>query len=438
MSADSQASLHASSLPPSNVSSHPKRGWVRWSICGLLFFATTVNYMDRQVIAILKPVLEKEMHWSESDYGWIVFWFQFAYAVMMPIVGRIIDSVGTRAGYALGVILWSLASMSHSLAHSWRQFAIARFALGLGESFNFPAAIKTVADWFPQQERSLATGIFNSGSNLGAILAPLLVPVVAQRLGWRSAFLATGALDLIWLAAWLAYYRSPQEHRRIQAPELQFIEAGRSQEVSTRIPYSRLLTKRAAWAFAAGKFLTDPVWWFYLFWLPGFLHSAYGLNLTQLGPPLIAVYVSADAGSVAGGWLSKRLAAVGWSMNRARKGALLICALGTAPMMAMPAVRSLWPAVALISLAAAAHQGWSANLFTVVSDTMPRRAVASVVGFGGFAGAVGGMLAARGVGYWLDVSHKAYVPLFMVAGGAYLTALLVIQLLAPDLKPEEI
>ena len=411
---------------------------MRWSICGLLFFATTVNYMDRQVIAILKPVLEKEMHWSESNYGSIVSWFQFAYAVMMPIAGRIIDALGTRAGYALGVIVWSLASMSHSFAHSWRQFAVARFALGVGESANFPAAIKTVADWFPQQERSLATGIFNSGSNMGAILAPLLVPLVAGLLGWRAAFLATGGLDLIWLALWLAYYRSPQEHRLVHAPELQYIEAGRSHEASVRIPYSRLLTKRAAWAFAAGKFLTDPVWWFYLFWLPGFLHSAYGLNLTQLGPPLIAVYVSADAGSVAGGWLSTRLAALGWSMNKARKGALLVCALGTTPMIAMPAVRSLWPAVALISLAAAAHQGWSANLFTVVSDTLPRRAVASVVGFGGFAGAAGGMLAARMVGYWLDLSHQAYVPLFMVAGGAYLTALLAIQMLAPELKPEEV
>jgi MFS transporter, ACS family, hexuronate transporter len=411
---------------------------VRWSICGLLFFATTVNYMDRQVIAILKPVLEKEMHWSESDYGWIVFWFQFAYAVMMPFVGRIIDSLGTRAGYALGVIVWSLASMSHALAHSWRQFAAARFALGVGESANFPAAIKTVADWFPQQERSLATGIFNSGANLGAVLAPLLVPLIAVRLGWRAAFLATGGLDLIWLAVWLAYYRSPREHPRIQAPELAYIEAGRATEPSARIPYSRLLAKRSAWAFAAGKFLTDPVWWFYLFWLPGFLHSTYGLNLTQLGPPLIAVYVSADAGSVIGGWLSTRLASVGWSMNKARKGALLLCALGTVPMIAMSAVRSLWPAVALISLAAASHQGWSANLYTVVSDTLPRRAVASVVGFGGFAGAAGGMLAARMVGYWLDLSHKAYLPLFMVAGGAYLTALLVIQLLAPDLKPEEI
>ena len=416
-----------------------RRGWVRWSICGLLFFATTVNYMDRQVIAILKPVLSREMHWTESDYGWIVSGFQLAYAVMMPIAGRIIDWLGTRAGYALAVVFWSLASMSHALAHSWRQFAVARFCLGIGESANFPAAIKTVADWFPQSERSLATGIFNSGANVGAVLAPLLVPVIAQRLGWRYAFIATGSLDLVWLAVWLLYYQTPQKHRLVSASELMYIESGRpTTETAQHIPYSRLFTKRSALAFAAGKFMTDPVWWFYLFWLPGFLNSTYGLNLTELGPPLIAVYVSADAGSVLGGWVSTLFSRLGWSMNRARKGALLLCALATAPMMAMPAVRSMWPAVALISLAAAAHQGWSANLYTIVSDTFPRRAVATVVGFGGFAGAIGGMLVARGVGWWLDFSHGAYIPLFVVAGVAYLAALLVVHAMAPDLRPEEV
>ncbi len=412
---------------------------LRWYICGLLFFATTVNYIDRQVIGILKPVFERELGWNEADFGWVVFAFQLAYAVMMPIAGRVIDWLGTRIGYALAVVVWSLASMSHALARNAWQFAAARFALGIGEAANFPAAIKTVADWFPSKERALATGIFNSGSNIGAIVAPLMVPFVAAHFGWRSTFLVTGSLDFVWLAAWLWLFRRPSEHKRLSLPERQLIESGAAAEPARRIPYLRLLAERPAWAFLTGKFLTDPVWWFYLFWLPGFLNRKYGLDLTQLGPPLIAVYVAADVGSIGGGWLSSKLLSIGWSVNRARKTAMLVCALAVLPVTTiMFTGKSLWLTVALIGLAAAAHQGWSANLYTLVPDSFPRSAVGSVIGLGGCGGAIGGLLVAPAIGYWLDFSHESYGPLFFIAGSMYLVALAIIQLLVPQLRQIEI
>jgi ACS family hexuronate transporter-like MFS transporter len=408
---------------------------LRWYICGLLFFATTVNYIDRQVLGMLKPVLERELNWKESEYGWIVFAFQCAYAVMMPIAGRIIDWLGTRIGYALAVLVWSLASMSHSLARNAMQFALARFALGIGEAANFPAAIKTVADWFPQRERALATGIFNSGTNVGAIVAPLMVPFLAVRFGWRSAFLVAGSLDLIWIVAWLAMFRRPREHQRLSASELALIESDRENETQQRVPYTRLLTKRAAWAFLVGKFMTDPVWWFYLYWLPGFLNATYQLDLSHLGPPLVVIYVAADVGSIGGGWLSSRLLSRQWSVTAARKTAMLVCAAAVLPVAAIMFVgHNLWLVVALVGLAAAAHQGWSANLFTLPSDTFPRAMVGSVVGLGGLGGAVGGMLVSPVIGYWLDFSHGAYGPLFFVAGSMYLVALGIIHLLVPRLE----
>ncbi|MDQ6708497.1 MAG: MFS transporter [Acidobacteriota bacterium] len=408
---------------------------LRWYICALLFFATTVNYIDRQVLGILKPTLERELGWRESDFGWIVFAFQCAYAIMMPLAGRIIDWLGTRIGYALAVVVWSIASMSHSLASTSWQFAAARFGLGIGEAANFPAAIKTVADWFPKSERALATGIFNSGSNVGAIVAPLMVPLIAAHFGWRSTFLVTGGLDLIWVALWLGFFRSPREHRLLAPRELELIESDREDVQPRKIRYSMLLRTRAAWAFLIGKFLTDPVWWFYLYWLPGFLHRNYGLDLTQLGPPLIAIYVSADVGSVGGGWLSSILLKRGWSVTAARKTAMLVCAIAVLPVIGIVySGGNLWLAVALISMAAAAHQGWSANLFTLASDVFPRSAVGSVVGLGGLGGAIGGMLVAPSVGYWLEFSHSAYGPLFFVAGSMYLLALGIIHLLLPKLE----
>ena len=305
---------------------------LRWYICGLLFFATTINYIDRQVLGLLKPVLEKDLGWREADYGWIVFAFQFAYALMMPFAGRLIDKLGTRLGYLLAVVVWSIAAMAHSLARDALQFGLARFALGFGESANFPAAIKTVADWFPQGERALATGIFNSGANIGAVVAPLVVPYLAVHYGWRSAFIFTGAVGFVWVLLWLWLYHKPKEHPRLSAEELTLIQAGdKACETAQRIPYSQLLTSRAAWAFCAGKFLTDPVWWFYLFWLPGFLNRSYGIDLSNLGLPLVVVYQASTIGSIGGGWISSALLNRGWKLNAARKTAMLICALAVTP-----------------------------------------------------------------------------------------------------------
>jgi ACS family hexuronate transporter-like MFS transporter len=312
-------------------------------------------------------------------------------------------------------------------------FGIARFALGMTEAANFPGAVRTVADWFPQRERSLATGIFNSGSNVGLVLAAG-APFVALSLGWQVAFLLTGLLGLLWLIPWLIWYRRPEEHPRLKQSELAYIVAERPHETARRIPYRELLAHRGSWAFMAGKFMTDPVWWFFIFWIPSFLHSRFDVNLTAMGPPLLVIYLMADVGSIGGGWLFKLFRARAWSANSARKTALLICAVLALPVMGILFVDSLWPAVTLIAVAAAAHQGWSANLFTLVSDTTPRPAVASVVGMGGLAGAVGGMLIAPLVGYWLDFSDRNYIPLFLIGATAYLSALLIIHLLVPRLQ----
>ena len=397
--------------PAPQLTARQTTGRARWIVCGLLFYATTVNYVDRQILGILKPVLQNEMHWSEADFGWIVSAFQLAYAVMMPLAGRFIDRLGTRAGYALAVAVWSLASISHALASNLWQFIAARFALGLGEASNFPAAIKTVAEWFPKHERSFATGLFNSGSNLGAIIAPLMVPILASRFGWRASFLFTGVLDVSWIIAWLLYYRSPLQHET---------------EQGDHVPWSSLLQHRAAWAFIVGKTMTDPAWWFYLFWVPGFLNRTYRLDLTHLGAPLIAIYVAADVGSIAAGWLPAKLVHHGWTVTKARRTTMLICAIAVTPVAFVMFAKSMWVAVALIGIAAAAHQGWSANLFTVVSDNFSESVVGSVVGLGGFAGAIAGMIAAVQIGYWLDFSSGFYGPLFVVAGTAYLVALGVI------------
>jgi MFS transporter, ACS family, hexuronate transporter len=411
---------------------------LRWYICGLLFFATTVNYVDRQVLGILKPMLERDLKWSEADFGWIVFAFQGAYAIMMPVVGRIIDWLGTRAGYALAVVVWSVASMSHALAHGFLGFAAARFGLGIGEAGNFPAAIKTVAEWFPQRERALATGIFNSGSNVGAVLAPLLVPVVALHFGWRACFLVTGGLDLVWLVFWLSFYRGPREHPLLSRQELALLEQDHADEpVKQRVHYRDPHARRALAAFVIGKFLTDPVWWFYLYWLPGFLALKFGLSLTKLGPPLIVVYVAADVGSVFGGWLPGRFLGMGWTVAKARQTAMLVFALSVLCIIPVQYTGgNLWLTVGLISMATASHQGWSANIFTLASDVFPQSTVASVVGLGGMGGAIGGMLVSLAVGYWLDFSHEAYGPLFVAAGLAYLVALAIIHVLLPTVQPQ--
>ncbi len=408
----------------------------RWTVCALLFFATTINYIDRQVIGILKPTLSAEIGWSETDYADIVFWFQAAYAIGLVSVGSLIDRIGVRWGYALAVGFWSLAGMAHAAAGSVAGFAAARFALGLGEAGNFPAAIRATADWFPRKERALATGLFNSGSNIGAIVTPIMVPIIVLSLGWQAAFLITGALGFVWLAVWLSVYRQPEAHPGVNAAELTHIQSDPA-EPTTRIPWSHLLRHRQTWAFAVGKFLTDPLGWFFLFWLPDFFGKNYGLDLKTFGPPLVAIYLLADVGSIGGGWLSSRLIAGGWSVNAGRKAAMLICALCVLPVSLAIYADNLLVAVGIIGLAAAAHQGWSANLFTLASDLMPRRAVASVVGLGGMAGAVGGMLMAKYAGHVLE-NTGSYTPIFLVIGSAYLIALLIIHLLVPRLEPARI
>ena len=408
-------------------------GRLRWAICALLFFATTINYIDRQVLGILAPSLQKEIGWNEVEYGYIVTAFQAAYAIGMLVAGRLLDLLGTRLGFAAAIVLWSLAAMAHALARTPLGFGMARFALGLGESGNFPAAIKTVAEWFPRRQRAFATGIFNAGSNLGAVVAPAIVPWIALTWSWQWAFVITGAIGFLWLAAWWLLYAPPESHPRLTRAEFAYIRSD-PEESATPIPWLRLVEHREAWAFALGKFMTDPIWWFYLYWIPKFLNENHGLTLSKLGPPLITIYLVADVGSIGGGWLSSHLLRRGWSVNAARKTAMLVCGLSVTPIVFASQVSSLWLAVALISLAAAAHQGFSANLFTLASDTFPRRAVGSVVGLGGMCGAVGGMLVATAAGWLLQLTGS-YHALFVLAGGAYLAALLVIHLLTPRLLP---
>ena len=425
-----------STLPTLNspVSAHIKN--FRWVICTLLLFGVTKNYMDRQVLGVLKTTLQHDLGWSEIDYSHLVFAFQAAYAMGMVIVGPIIDRLGTRLGYALSMIFWSAASIAHAAGNSFLSFAVLRSALGLGESGVFPASIKTVAEWFPQKERALATGIFNAGSNVGAILTPFIVPWVTIHYGWRMAFVATGSLGFVWLAFWLAIYRRPEEHPRLSKAELDYIVSDRP-KAAPKIKWLKLVSYRQTWAFIVGKFTTDPIWWFLLFWIPDFLQRVHGLKLMQLGLPIMVIYVMADVGSIGGGWLSSAMIHRGKSVNASRKTAMFICAVSVVPIIFAYRVESLWGAVFLIGLAAAAHQGFSANLFSLSSDIFPAQAVGSVVGIGGMAGAIGGMLMALIVGYVLQWTRSYKTP-FLIAGLAYVAALAMIHALAPQLEPADI
>jgi MFS transporter, ACS family, hexuronate transporter len=412
------------------------RGRYRWTICSLLFVATTINYIDRQVLGILAPDLQKAIGWSEVEYGYIVVAFQAAYAFGLPLFGRFIDRYGTKLGYTISIFGWSIAAMAHALASSALSFGIARALLGVSEAGNFPASIKTTAEWFPKKERALATGIFNSGANIGAVVAPATVPWLAEHWGWGGAFIATGAIGFFWIIAWLFLYERPEASKRIGEGELAYIQSDREESTTEKIPMGVLLSHRATWAFILGKFLTDPIWWFYLYWLPKFLNTQYGLTLTNLGLPLIAIYTMTTVGSIGGGWASSRLIAGGWAVNNSRKLVMLVCALLVVPIIFMSGSSNLWAAVFFIGLAAAAHQGWSANIFTLVSDIFPKKAVGSVVGLGGMAGSVGGMIFSMTAGYLLQWTGS-YMTLFYIAGSAYLTALVVIQLLVPRIKPIE-
>jgi len=407
-------------------------GYFRWVIVALIFMATTINYIDRQVIGILAPTLQKEIGWSEIEYGYIVTAFTAAYALGLPLMGKMIDMIGTRLGYAFALIGWSLAAIGHALARSVAGFGLARFSLGIFEAGNFPAAIKTVAEWFPKKERALATGIFNAGSNVGAVVAPLVVPWITLTWGWQEAFIITGSVGLLWLIFWFWLYEKPEKNKRLSTAELKFIQTD-PPDPPVKIPWRQLLRYRGTWAFALGKLLTDPAWWFYLYWIPSFLYSNYGITLNEIGVPLIIIYVMADVGSIGGGWLSSFFLKHGWSLNKARKVAMLICAVCVTPIVFASQAANVWIAVALLSLATASHQGWSANLFTSVSDMFPRKAVGSVVGLGGMAGAIGGMLIATAAGFILEFTGS-YLILFIIAGSLYLVALLVINLLVPEIN----
>lgn len=408
----------------------------RWIICAILFFATTINYVDRQIIGLLKPVLQTQIGWNEIDYSNIIFAFQLAYAVGLLVAGRIMDRLGTRNGFSLSVLFWSVAAMAHALAHSVMGFGAARLALGLSESGNYPACIKAVAEWFPRKERALATGIFNSGANIGALVTPLFVPWITRNYGWQAAFIWTGAIGFVWLAVWLIVYRAPENHPQVSKAELEYIRSD-PPEPSARIPWLQLLPHRQTWAFAIGKFMTDPIWWLYLFWVPDFLFKNHGITLLNVGLPLFVIYQMATIGSIAGGWLSSSMIKRGYSVNTSRKFTMLICALAVVPIVFASKVSGLWAAVMLIGLATAGHQGFSANLFTLPSDTFPRRAVGSVVGFGGMFGSVGALFIAKVTGYVLQWTGS-YLPLFIIAGSAYLIALAIIHWLTPRLEPAKV
>ena len=407
-------------------------GWMRWFVCALLFFATTTNYMDRQVLGILAPVLQKQLHWTQQGYGNMVACFTFAYGLAYLLSGRIIDRLGTRKGYALFVGIWSLSSAAHAFVSSALGFGVARFFLGIGESGNFPAALKAVAEWFPKEERALATGIFNSGSNFAALLAPIIIPIIAVRFGWRYGFIFTASMSMLWLIVWMLF-----PYNRLRPAESQIIDRDlKPVESSEKRSLWSLLSDRGTIAFASSKFLTDPVWWFYLFWGPLFLTSRFHITIAQMSLPLVVIYFASSIGSVFGGWLSGFWIKRGRSVNFSRKAAMTVFAIAVLPIIFAAQVQSLWMSVALISLAAAAHQGFSCNLFSTPSDMFRTQSVATVVGIGGTAGALGGTLFAEVAGYVLKRTHH-YSLLFTVCGFMYLLAVLLFQVLVPQLKHQD-
>ncbi|MBF9236450.1 MFS transporter [Hymenobacter sp. BT683] len=425
-------------------------GKYRWTICSLVFFATTVNYLDRAVISLLKPYLETEFKWNSGDYANIEIAFKLAYSLGMLGVGRIIDKLGTKIGYALSTFLWSLAAIGHAFVSSTLGFSVARAFLGVTEAGNFPAAIKTIAEWFPQRERALATGIFNSGSNVGAIIAPLTVPLIAETIGWKWAFVITGALGFVWLLLWFVFYEIPARQVRLSKAEFDYIHSDVDDLAAVavgsepRVSWFKLLTYRQTWSFVLGKFITDPVWWFYLFWLPDFLNKQYGLKGTQVAFPVAAVYILSSIGSVGGGYIPLRFMRGGMPAFRARKLSMLVIALCVFPIVFAQYLGQLnmWLAVLVIGIAAAAHQAWSANIFTTVSDMFPKRAVASVTGIGGMAGGLGGILLTalvqkRMFVYYESINQldKAYFIMFLICGGAYLLAWVLMHFLAANMKP---
>ena len=415
----------------------------RWIVVALLFFATTINYIDRQVIGLLKPTLEVEFGWSEKDYANIVMAFTAAYALGLLVFGRIIDKIGTKMGFSISIVFWSIAACLHGVVKTTFGFGVARAALGLGESGNFPAAIKTVAEWFPKKERALATGIFNSGANIGAVFAPILVPTILALYGWQEAFIITGAIGFVWLIFWLYYYEIPNRHKKVTEAELAHIHSDNEEDTSNEKPitWGTLFRVRQTYVFIAGKLLTDPIWWFFLFWLPSYFSTSFNLDLKKPGWPLVIIYMATSIGSIGGGYLSSYFIQKGWPVYKARKTAMFIFALCVLPIMSAKYATNMWVAVALISLAAAAHQAWSANIFTVASDMFPKKAISSVVGIGGMAGSIGGVLFPIFVGYILETyrllgdSTAGYNIIFFVCGLMYMLAWAVMHFISPKMTP---
>jgi ACS family hexuronate transporter-like MFS transporter len=429
----------ASALPGDNGASgratgrYPRVGHVRWLICILLFAIVALNYIDRQVLSVLKPTLQADYHWSEEGYASVVVWFQIAYGVGYIIFGRVVDRFGARIGGAVAVTSWTVAHMAHVLVTTTLGFALVRIPMGLGESGLFPCTLAAATEWFPRKERAFAIGVFNAGSNIGAIIAPLIVPIITITLGWRMAFIITGLFTVVWLVVWLWYYRRPREKKSLGAAELAYIESD-PVEPHRVARWRQLLVRRETWAYMAGRFLIDPIWWTFLFWLPDFFSKRYGVDLRDYGPPLVAIYVLADVGSVLGGWGSSRLLRHGMSINFSRKTAMLMCAVVVIPVCGAMYAPSLWVAVGILGLACAGHQGFSANLYALPSDLFPRWAAGTVVGLGGAAGALGGALMAKYAG-WVLQTLGTYTPIFVVASCAYLLALLVVHLLTPRYDP---
>ncbi|MCP9765946.1 MFS transporter [Lacihabitans soyangensis] len=430
-----------------------KIGNYRWTICALVFFATTVNYLDRQVISLLKSVLSVELKWDDGDYANIEIAFKLFYSFGMLIAGRVVDKLGTKKGYAMATGLWSLAAVGHAFANSAFGFMIARAFLGVTEAGNFPAAIKSTAEWFPKKERALATGIFNSGTNIGAIVAPLTVPFIAAAWGWQWAFILTGLIGFIWLVLWQKHYTNPKDSKKLSKAEFDYIHSDKEDEniekvvENEKVSWFKLLTYRQTWAFAIGKFLTDPVWWFYLFWLPDFLQSEYKLTLTEIAIPTAVVYMISTIGSVGGGYLPMAFINRNMPAFKARKTSMFIFALCVLPVvLSQYAGRvNMWLAVLVIGIAASAHQAWSANIFTTVSDMFPKKATASVTGIGGMMGGLGGILLTWAVQKNMFVYYRsinqietAYFIMFLICGGAYLLAWLIMHLLVPKMKKIEL
>ena len=414
-----------------------KVGRYRWTICGLLFFATTINYLDRNILGILAPTLQKEIGWTPIEYGYIGTTFQAAYAIGLAVFGWFVDKYGTKIGYAISITGWSIAAMAHALASTVFGFGVARFFLGLSESGNFPSAIKATAEWFPKKERALATGIFNSGANIGAVVAPAVVPWLTVTFGWQSAFVATGATGFVWLILWIAFYEKPETAKKVSKEEMAYILSDPPEPVSEKVPWLQLLKYRQTWAFVAGKFLTDPIWWFYLYWLGLYLNNNFGVTLTHLGLPLIVIYTMTSIGSIGGGYLSGAMIKRGMAINKARRITMLIFALLVVPVVTAANISNMWLAVGIIGLATAAHQGWSANIFTTASDMFPKKVVGSVVGLGSFAGSLGGMIFLTSAGYIVQATGS-YMILFIICGSVYLLALGLMTLLTNNVNPVDL